>query len=107
MTTGLLTALCRFATGTTILIALSGCMSSDLDKGPQPGANATGTYPSLGNPLQSATAQMSDAEAASMGRHLESLAKQRKGGAISDAEYQRRLAALKSLAKSTEKPQTP
>lgn len=107
MTTGLMTSLRRFAAGTTILFALSGCMSSDLDSGPQPGVNATGTYPSLGKPLQSATAQMSDAEAASMGRHLEGLAKARKGGAISEAEYQRRLAALNALAKSTQKPQTP
>jgi len=107
MSTGRLSPLSRLAAGATILFALSGCMSSDLDTGPQPGVNATGTYPSLGKPVQSATAQMSDAEATSMGRHLEKLAKDRKGGAISEAEYQRKLAELTKLAKSTEKPQSP
>jgi hypothetical protein len=85
-------------------LLISGCslFESKLDQGPAQGVAATGTYPSLGMPLQAATTQMSDADAAAMGAQLQSLAAARNSGAVSEAEYQRRLVELNKLAKSTE-----
>ena len=57
----------------------------------------TGTYPSLGEPLEAANAQMSDQEAAAIGGKLEALASARKGLGASDADYESRAAALKKL----------
>ncbi len=85
-------------------IVLSGCTSTpdvletvEVD-GRRP--QVTGTYPSLSAPLEAAGEQMSDSEAAAIGARLEALAGARRAGAISQAEYQRRLAALRKLART-------
>ncbi|MCO6185949.1 SHOCT domain-containing protein [Rhizobium sp. L1K21] len=57
----------------------------------------TGTYPSLGDPLEAANAQLSDEEAAALGGKLEALASARQGLTTSNADYQKRAAALKKL----------
>jgi hypothetical protein len=55
-------------------------------------------YPSFAAPLTSANVQMSDEEAAGLQRKLTALGAQRKAGAISEAEYQRRVAEYRKLA---------
>lgn len=82
---------------------LSGCMGSDpaLNAAPPPGMNNSGTYPQLGAPLKSATTQMSDADAASMGARLQALADAHKKGTISEAEYNRKIAELTKLGQET------
>lgn len=58
----------------------------------------TGVYPSFSDPLTAANAQMSDDEATKMQGRLASLAHARRSGAISEAEYQRRVAEMRKLA---------
>lgn len=83
-------------------LLLSSCMSTDvLDLTPQPGTAVTGQYPSMGQPPEAATTQMSDAEAAAMGTELDALAAQEGPEAESEAEYQKRVAAMRKLAQST------
>ncbi|WP_337269734.1 hypothetical protein [Oryzifoliimicrobium ureilyticus] len=55
-------------------------------------------YPSFGAPLTAANVQMNDDQAAGQQKTLTALAAQRKSGAISEAEYQRRVAAFRKLA---------
>lgn len=100
------------AAGLLVAGALSGCMSTEVaDNAVKPaGMNDTGTYPLLGAPLQAATTQMSDADAARMGARLQALADARKKGAVSEAEYERKVQELKTLGQATKdaaKPDAP
>ncbi|MCB1444903.1 MAG: hypothetical protein KDJ87_03630 [Rhizobiaceae bacterium] len=54
-------------------------------------------YPDFSRPLESAMPQMSDQEAAQQERQLSALARQRRSGAISEAEYRRRVRELRLL----------
>lgn len=83
---------------------LSGCMANDpaLNAAPPPGMNNSGVYPQLGAPLDAATTQMSDDEAASMGARLQALADAHKKGTISEAEYNRKIAELTKLGQQTQ-----
>ncbi|WP_309486603.1 SHOCT domain-containing protein [Sinorhizobium sp. 8-89] len=56
------------------------------------------TYPSVYGQKPAATQQMTDEEAVSMQSQLTALGAARKSGAISEAEYQRRLKELQLLA---------
>jgi hypothetical protein len=55
-------------------------------------------YPDFSQPLTSAMPQLSDQDAAKIAARLSALGAQRQAGSISDAEYWRRVNALKSLA---------
>jgi uncharacterized lipoprotein len=55
-------------------------------------------YPSFGAPLTAANVQMNDDEAKGLQTKLTALGAQRKAGAISEAEYQRRVAEYRKLA---------
>lgn len=63
---------------------------------------AADKYPDFSQPLDSAMEQMSDEDAARIQAQLTALARQRKAGTVSEAEYWRRVKALQALAKSTE-----
>lgn len=58
----------------------------------------TGTYPSLGKPLTAANTQIDDQEYTSREAQLSALASARASGAITEAEYQRRIDALRQIA---------
>ena len=55
-------------------------------------------YPSFGAPLTAANVQMSDEQAAELQHQLTALSAKRQSGAISEAEYQRRVAEMRALA---------
>ena len=56
------------------------------------------TYPSVYGQRTAATQQMTDEEAVNQQEQLTALASQRRSGQISEAEYQRRLKELQTLA---------
>jgi hypothetical protein len=58
----------------------------------------TGTYPSLGKPLTAANTQIGDQEYTTREAQLSALASARASGAITEAEYQRRIDGLRRLA---------
>ncbi|WP_252192897.1 SHOCT domain-containing protein [Rhizobium sp. CSW-27] len=58
----------------------------------------TGTYPTFSAPLTAANTQIGDAEATTSETQLSRLAAARASGAMSEAEYQRRIAELRRLA---------
>ncbi|MBB3310536.1 hypothetical protein FHT78_002280 [Rhizobium sp. BK196] len=55
-------------------------------------------YPSFGAPLTAANVQMSDEQAAELQHQLTALSAKRQSGAISEAEYQRRVTEMRELA---------
>ncbi|MDB5552346.1 MAG: putative lipoprotein [Rhizobium sp.] len=59
-------------------------------------------YPDFSKPLDSAMPQMTDADAAQMETQLSALARQRRAGTVSEAEYRRRVAELQALGRTTE-----
>ena len=59
-------------------------------------------YPDFSKPLDSAMPQMTDEDAARMETQLSALARQRKAGTVSEAEYRRRVAELQALGRTTE-----
>lgn len=64
-------------------------------------------YPDFSKPLTSAMDQMSDEDARKMDMELAGLARQRRSGAISEAEYERRVAEMRKLkAEMPTKPST-
>lgn len=74
---------------------------------PETAASAEGTrgavdrsavYPEITGARTAATTQMSDEEAAGVSARLTALSNSRRSGAISEAEYRRRLAELQALA---------
>lgn len=98
-------------------LALAGCNSFALDSGnprtspqatvvgeqqaPRPMAltkQDTGTYPTFNKPLTAANTQIDDQQFTSAESQLSRLASARASGAVSEAEYQRRVNALKKLA---------
>ncbi|WP_026614202.1 hypothetical protein [Ensifer aridi] len=74
--------------GLIFAIALAGCNSTA----------ELATYPSVYGQRPAAMQQMTDEEAVNMQERLTALAGQRRSGAISEAEYQRRLKELQLLA---------
>jgi hypothetical protein len=108
--------------GAAAAMALAGCMRTPEEKAafaakqaaptpvvmePTKGAAPTESglshykdgYPGFGAPLTAANVQMSDEEAGNLQQKLTALGAQRKAGAISEAEYQRRVAEYRKLAK--------
>lgn len=85
-------------------LGLAGCMSNDpaINAPPLPGQNNSGVYPTLSQPLQAATTQMSDEQAAAMGAKLQALADARKAGAMSEDEYNRKVAEMKKLGQAAQ-----
>lgn len=98
-------------------MGLAGCTTFALDDGvsrdapkptvvgpkpaPQPVALTkvdTGTYPTFNKPLTAANTQIDDKQFTSAESQLSRLASARASGAVSEAEYQRRVNALKKLA---------
>lgn len=98
-------------------LALAGCTSFALDDGipntappavvvgpqdvPRPQALAkqdTGTYPSFAKRMTAANTQIGDVEAVTSQSQMEKLGAARKSGAVSEAEYQSRIAELRLLA---------
>lgn len=80
--------LSSLVSGLIVAGMLAGCSSTaDLD-----------SYPTVYGQRTAATEQMTSDEAASMQERLTALASQRSSGSISEAEYQRRLKELRSLA---------
>jgi hypothetical protein len=96
---------------------LAGCNSFALDDGipntaptstvvsNQPTASSgplvrrqTGTYPTFDGSLTAANTQIGDEDAAGTEAQLTALTRARANGSVSDAEYQRRVAELRSLA---------
>lgn len=59
-------------------------------------------YPDFSQPLDSAMAQMSDEEATQQEERLSVLARKRQAGAISSAEYRRRVEELRQLGQQAE-----
>lgn len=55
-------------------------------------------YPSFATPLTAASAQMTNEDANALGAKLSALSRARQSGAVSEAEYQRRVAELRKLA---------
>jgi hypothetical protein len=77
-----------FVSGLIVTGMLAGCSSTaDLE-----------TYPSVYGQRTAATEQLTDEEAVNMQGRLTALAGQRRSGQISEAEYQRRLKELQTLA---------
>ena len=62
------------------------------------GPRKTGTYPVFSEPLTAANVQMSDEEAAQNQARLTQLGAARRTGAITEAEYLRRVAEMRKLA---------
>jgi hypothetical protein len=59
-------------------------------------------YPNFSKPLASAMPQMTDEEAAQLETRLSALARQRRAGRVSEAEYWRQVRELQALGKGTE-----
>jgi hypothetical protein len=60
-----------------------------------------GPYPDFSRPLNSAMEQMTNEDAKTMETQLTALAGRRRAGAISEAEYLRRVEELRALGKTT------
>lgn len=60
-------------------------------------ASQNDAYPDFSRPLTSAMSQMTDEEASRMTAQLSALAARRQSGAISQAEYMRRVRELQAL----------
>ncbi len=77
-----------------VVTVVPGTPSGPAATGPQ----NTGYYPGFSKPLTSASLQMTEEEAAAQQKQLSALGAARTRGAISEAEYRRREAALRKLA---------
>jgi hypothetical protein len=107
--------------GATAAMALAGCMRTPEEKAAIAARRAAPTavvmnatkgeaptesglshsrdgYPNFGAPLTAANVQMSDEEAGNLQQKLTALGAQRETGAITEAEYQRRVAEYRKLA---------
>ncbi|MDO9415377.1 hypothetical protein [Pararhizobium sp.] len=62
------------------------------------GPRKSGAYPTFGKPLRAATQQMTAQEVSAMRADMEGIAAARASGAISEAEYQAKLAEMQKLA---------
>ena len=97
----------RRTRGSTLIallcLGLAACTSSRSDDAMLPvdqRPKQSDTYPDFSKPLDSAMEQMSDEQAAAMETRLSAVARQRRSGAISEAEYRRRVAELQALSKA-------
>lgn len=63
------------------------------------GPRRTGAYPSFSEPLRAANVQMENDQAAQIEARLSALGHARASGQVTEAEYQRRLAELRRLAR--------
>jgi hypothetical protein len=91
----------RFGSALALAICaqmLTGCSSSSSSAARQIPVDP-GPYPNFSRPLSSAMEQMSDEDAKKQDAQLTALAGQRRSGAISQAEYQRRVDEMRKLAK--------
>ncbi|WP_245295510.1 hypothetical protein [Rhizobium rhizosphaerae] len=89
------------------LVSSAGCTTETGPRTPQPAYTAamlrtapTNVYPVIEGKLPAATTQMTNDEAAAQQARLSALSKQRAGGQISEAEYERRRKALTNLAET-------
>ena len=73
------------------------CASKPQDPTINAGANRAEVYPDITALVGGETQQMSDEEAASYSARLTALSSRRRSGAISEAEYRRKLAELQAL----------
>lgn len=84
------------------LSVLSGCTSASQTASSKypaaAGPDRSDDYPDITALVSSASAQMSDEEAARMSANLQALSASRASGAISEAEYRRRVAEMQALA---------
>ena len=91
----------------TVLL-LSGCTQSprsqDIVLPDETPASKNDPYPDFSKPLASAMEQMSDEDARKMQAQLSSLAARRKAGAISEAEYWRRVREMQALSETMKQP---
>jgi hypothetical protein len=83
-----------------VAAALAGCSSTKIpDDSPR-----SDVYPDFSKPLTQAMPQLSDEDAAKQEKQLAALAARKKSGAISEAEYRRRVKELQDLNAETQKP---
>lgn len=83
--------------GTRQADSLTVTVPEDGDVSTRP-APTPGGYPDFSQPLTAANTQMSNEDAASLQQRMTALGAARRAGAVSEAEYQRRLAELRKLA---------
>ena len=90
-----------------MLLSSAGCTTQTGPRTPQPAYTAamlrpapTNVYPVIEGKLPAASTQMTNEEAAAQQASLSALSKQRAGGQISEAEYERRRKALSRLAET-------
>jgi hypothetical protein len=86
---------------------LSACTGDLPDTPPPAGMQLSGKYPSMNTPLAAATTQMSDAQAADMAKRLDSLAPASSTASNNEAEYQRKLKAVRKLATDAQSSSAP
>jgi hypothetical protein len=92
------------------LVSLSACSQSThsseaLMPGEKPSSKSD-PYPDFSKPLSSAMDQMSDEDARKMSSQLSALSVQRRSGAISEAEYWRRVKEMRALNASMPQDET-
>ncbi|MBL0375059.1 hypothetical protein JJB09_23890 [Rhizobium sp. KVB221] len=86
-------------------VSLASCSQSTHADAPlQPGdepVNMSDPYPDFSKPLDSAMPQLSDEEAKKQAGQLAALSAKKQSGAISEAEYNKRVAELRKLGEET------
>jgi hypothetical protein len=91
---------------TVLSAGLAACSSaSRTDETLQPADHRpvkSDVYPDFSKPLDSAMPQMTDEDAVRMEAQLSALARQRRAGTVSEAEYRRRVEELQALGRTTE-----
>ncbi len=97
------TSMLRTATIGALCAAAVGCTTPQADRTPAYTSTMarpvpTNVYPRIEGKLSAAAPQMTNEEAASVSTRLSALSARRASGAISEAEYRRRLAELNALA---------
>lgn len=87
--------------GGIAMATLAGCTSdAAVPTNVNVGADRSSDFPDITARVQAATTQMSNEEAQKISARLSGLAAQRRSGAISEAEYQRQMIELQSLAEN-------
>lgn len=87
-------------TAALLAAVLALCACSQTTPAVEPAADAkvdAEGFPSVYRPLYAATTQMSSEEASAQEQSLSGLSSRRASGAISEAEYRRRVAAMRAL----------
>lgn len=93
----------RSAAVIALCAAAVGCSTAEADRTPTYTSTMarpvpTNVYPRIEGKLSAAAPQMTNEEAASASARLSALSAKRSSGAISEAEYKRRVAELQALA---------